>query len=230
MPRAGVHARRDLDALRSGLGAVGVVVDQAFARALLLRHRAIDANDTEEDARLHFMRGYGEEDAAEAIKRALGHARDRAWRAAERLVAARDGGDEARQALVRAMADALHVVRDSYSSGHARRQPRGWGPVVALRAWAIDRLPGRAFGLRHALKHDLRFEYPFALWAREVPASDAAVRHLVEVIVDAALAPPAKRPAAFEAGWRTFVAERFLPPGRRAPRNEEDLPPAPAGA
>lgn len=222
MPRAGVHARRDLATLRPALAALGLAVTEDFERALLDRHRAIDRNQDEEDQHLHFMRGHDEQDAPEALRRALGHARACAEAALGKLADDLERpGPNARLALARALADALHVVRDSYSSGHATRAPRGTGPVVAMRAWELDRRAERGFGLVHVLRHDLRFERPFAWFAREVRASDAAVADLVLLLSDAARAPAPERRARFEEAWARFVEERFLPPSRPMPREHE---------
>lgn len=231
MPRAAIHARRDLDALRPPLLALGLTLDEGFARRLLDRHRALDADLTESGAAMHFMRGPDEESAPQALRKALGFARARAWHAVEELAAALGPRQPTRAgSLADALADALHVVRDSYSSGHAVRRPRGTGPVVALRAWELDRRPHRGFGLLHALRHDLRFEWPFRRWSREVGASDDAVRDLVGLLVAAAPAAPRARPRVFDQGWRRLVAQRFLPPDMPWPDEAEDLPEAEAEA
>ena len=224
MARAGVHARRDLALLRPALAALGLPVPRTFARALLLRHRAIDKNQEEEDQHLHFMRGSDDEDATKALAEAVGYAKVRARDAAERLAdALRAPRDEGRvSALAKALADAMHVVRDSYSSGHATREPHGVGPVVALRAWESDNQPERGFGLVHALRHDLRFETPFAWFSHEVRASDAAVADLLALLREVAMSPPEARPAVFEERWRGFVARRFLPPHQPLPEKQED--------
>lgn len=231
MPRHGVHATRDLQALRPELLARGILPGPAFEAAIRDRHEAIDRDLSMGGAPMHFMRGHDEEDAPSAVVKALRFARARAWRAVEALARALERPPAAEdRALPEALADALHVVRDSYSSGHAVRRPRGTGPVVALRAWELDRKAGRGFGLRHVLLHDLRFEWPFRLRAREVPASDAAVGEAVRLILDAAEAPPSRRAAVFERDWRAFVEERFLPPDLPWPDEAEDLPEPEASA
>lgn len=225
MPRASIHAGRDLAALRPPLVALGLTVGDGFARRLLDRHRALDADLTDSGAAMHFMRGPDEESAPQALLKALGFARARAWHAVEGLAAVLGPRDPARAgSLADALADALHVVRDSYSSGHAVRRPRGTGPVIALRAWELDQRPQRGFGLLHALRHDLRFEWPFRRWSREVGASDAAVREVVGLLVAAAPAAPPARGRVFDQGWRRLVAHRFLPPDMPWPDEAEDLP------
>jgi hypothetical protein len=134
-------------------------------RSLLERHRAIDRSNGLDEMALHFMRGPKDEDADEALRKALKHLRSRAERAVEHLGAALAEPRDPRRwsAAFAALADGCHALRDSYSRGHARRAPGRGGPrVVALEAWEEAREPRRGLALPHLLRHDLRFEWPFA--------------------------------------------------------------------
>jgi hypothetical protein len=219
MPRAGVHAHRDARILELALREAGIHPPRDLAARLRTRHRALDSLVQDSDASLHFMRGPEEEDAPEAVAKALGFARDRAWHAVEELAAWRRGPEDASGgAALESLADVCHVVRDSFSTGHAVRWPAPGGAwVVGLRAWERDRRAGMAFGLVHALRHDLRFEFPLRGQASEVPASDAAVLALTRLLARASLLEGAERGAYFEEGWALLVARHFLPPGAPEP-------------
>jgi hypothetical protein len=226
MPRAGVHARRDAPLVQAALARLGLAMPPGYPELLRHRHRAIDRNTEDAAAHLHFMRGEDEESAPEALAEALGFLRRRAWRALGLLVeAVHAGGSPARMgALGVDLADVLHAVRDSYSKGHARRADHGTGPVVALVSWELERGAERGFGLRHALAHDIRFEWPWALWSPEVPASDRACSGALNLLVEAAVAPRDAREAVFAQRWQAFVASHFLPPDGEAPDEEEHAP------
>jgi hypothetical protein len=216
MPRAGVHARRDLAPLQATFAACGLAPPPGLGGLLLARHRVLDTLTAETDADLHFMRGYAEEGQAEAFDRALAHLRRRAWRGATGLAAAAEapGDPELAEAAALALADACHAVRDSYSRGHAVRAPGPDGPEVqALHCWERARRPHLGFGLVHALAHDLRFEAPFAARAPEVAASDRAVAAMLAVVARAARTPAPGRARAFETGWDAFARRHFAPTG-----------------
>jgi hypothetical protein len=215
-----VHSRRDARLIRHAFVTAGLAPPRDLEERLLERHRRLDSHSEEHVAAMHFMRGPEEEDAALALARALGFARERALRAVTALADAREvPPDGERQAAVRALADVAHLVRDSFSRGHATRAPGPGGPrVVAMRAWESDKKPQRGFGLVHVVAHDLRFERPFERWAPEVLASDAAVREVTQLIARcAALGKEGER--GFEVDWEAFVARWFVPPGRSPPDN-----------
>lgn len=219
MPRAGVHAHRDARILQVALREAGLHPPRDLVARLRARHRELDSLVEESDAGLHFMRGPEEEDAPEAVAKALAFARDRAWHAVEELGAWRKGLDgDAQRSALEALADVCHVVRDSFSTGHAVRWPAPGGAwVVGLRSWERDRRAGLAFGLVHVLRHDLRFELPLRGAAPEVPASDAAVLALTRLLARASNREGAERERFFEDGWAGLVARHFLPPGAPEP-------------
>jgi hypothetical protein len=222
MPRAAVHARRDAPTIAGAFAAVGIPVPDDLDGQLVARHRAIDARQEDPDMPRHFMRGPDVQDASEAVARALAFLHERATRAVKALAAARvDPAPPVVTEAVRALADACHGVRDSYSRGHTHRAPTQAGPRVAgVRSWEEDKLPTGGFGLAHVVLHDLRFEFPFDRASPEVAASDEAVARLVEVVCAAAQRDGPPQEQMFKQDWTDFVAAYFLPPGSPAPTNE----------
>jgi hypothetical protein len=225
MPRAGVHTRRDLPIVARELRGLGLrFEDETVEDEMLQRHRAIDRNQEEEDMPLHFMRGPEEEGAGEAVAKALGHIKRRTLLAAPLLRRCMDrpGDEPSFAAALLPITDACHAVRDSYSRGHATRSPGPGGDFVAeIRSWEVEKTAIRGFGTGHALRRDIRFEWPLSRRAPEVPASDAAVEALLGLIAGAA-GDKENGAQRVVRRWDSFVAGFFLPPGAGPPDKEEE--------
>jgi hypothetical protein len=203
MPRPGSHASRDWPLAQAALAAAGGMSLPPGARRMMARaHRAIDSRQRSEDQREHFMRTGPAQGQREAWGDAVRHVEASAFAAVRALRRWRGEprDKDALAELVRALAQAAHAVRDSFSDGHVERDAqmriRSLGTLHGLHPLrALVRVLGH-------VPRDLAMEVP---GDRRTAAADQAVGDLFALVAHASLYGPADAPHVFERGFARFA-------------------------